>query len=675
MPDLDSKRFAHVRGRWTRLALALVMAFLMGYLLAGRTATSPVVTPQEASETADHEAHGPKKATIWTCSMHPQIRQPKPGRCPICGMDLVPVADTAGGATALPQLATTEASKSLMRIETTPVERRFVTAEVRMVGKVEPDETRLGYITAWAPGRIDRMFVDYTGIEVRQGDHMVSLYSPELLSAQEELRRAAESVASLRSGAPEVLRHTAESTLEAARSKLRRWGLTDAQVQAAERSGTVSDHITIYAPVGGTVIERNGREGMYVEVGTMVYAIADLSTVWLKLQAYESDLTWIRYGQTVTFTVEACPGRMFEGRIAFIDPMLDEMTRTVMVRVNVPNPDGLLKPGMFVRAVVKPNVAAGGRVMDPDLAGKWICPMHPEVVKEGPGTCDVCGMALVRAEKLGYASAVADDSATPLVIPVSAALVTGKRAVVYVELPDTERPTFEGREVVLGPRAGDHYIVESGLQEGEEVVTQGNFKIDSALQILAKPSMMNPAEPIEPKPDAEPVYRPVGDQPADARAVIPDAFQKQLRAVLDRYFALQAALAADNLAEARASVAPIREALATADMTLLKGETHMAWMKDLETVNAALKQLDDAKDLAATRTAFAALSQSLIASAKRFGIGSAQPVYRLHCPMAFDGKGADWLQATQEVQNPYFGARMPQCGSVEETLHGGGTAP
>jgi Cu(I)/Ag(I) efflux system membrane fusion protein len=168
------------------------------------------------------------------------------------------------------------------------------------------------------------------------------------------------------------------------------------------------------------------------------------------------------------------------------------MTRTAKVRVNVPNPDGKLKPEMFVRAVVRAQVAADGRVADPELAGKWISPMHPEIIKEGPGACDICGMALVRAEDLGYLAPAADAAALSLLIPASAPLITGKRAVVYVEAPGAERPTFEGREVVLGPRAGDEYIVESGLEEGELVVTSGNFKIDSALQILAKPSMMSP---------------------------------------------------------------------------------------------------------------------------------------------------------------------------------------
>jgi Cu(I)/Ag(I) efflux system membrane fusion protein len=243
--------------------------------------------------------------------------------------------------------------------------------------------------------------------------------------------------------------------------------------------------------MGGIVVKRNGLEGMYVNTGTRIYTIADLSKVWLQLDAYESDMPWIRYGQEVEFQTETYPGEFFKGKIAFIDPILNEKTRTIKIRVNVENKKGKLKPGMFAHAIVKSRIAAAGKVMDPDLSGKWISPMHPEVVKDKPGSCDVCGMDLVRAEELGYVSTEEVAKDAPLVIPASAALLTGKRVVVYVQVPGKEG-VFEGREVVLGQRAGDYYIIRDGLQEGELVVVNGNFKIDSAIQLMAKPSMMNP---------------------------------------------------------------------------------------------------------------------------------------------------------------------------------------
>jgi len=219
--------------------------------------------------------------------------------------------------------------------------------------------------------------------------------------------------------------------------------------------------------------------------------MADLSKLWVKLDAYESDLVWIRYGQEVEIITEAYPGEVFKGRIIFIDPILNDKTRTVKLRVNVDNSHGRLKPQMFVRAIVKSNIAEGGRVMAPEMAGKWICPMHPDIVKDARGPCDICGMDLVTTESLGYVKADAGTQA-PLVIPASAPLITGRRAIVYVRVPNAEKPTYEGKEIALGPRASDYYIVESGLTEGETIVTKGSFKIDSALQIQAKPSMMNP---------------------------------------------------------------------------------------------------------------------------------------------------------------------------------------
>jgi Cu(I)/Ag(I) efflux system membrane fusion protein len=321
---------------------------------------------------------------------------------------------------------------------------------------------------------------------------LVYLYSPELIGAQAELLQAVKASGAATGDTSTYLKAFAERTLEAARQKLRLWGLTAEQIEGIEASGEPVTHLTVHSPIGGVVIEKVATEGMYVSTGTHIYTVADLTQVWVKLDAYESDLPWIQYGQEVTFSAEAYPGETFKGWISFKDPFLDPKTRTVKVRVNVPNADGRLKPEMLVRAVVKSRSAGNGKVMDATMAGKWICPMHPSIVKSEAGSCDICEMDLVTTESLGYVTADVAGRA-PLVIPATAPLITGKRAVVYVQKTAAERPTFEGREVVLGSRAGDYYIVKSGLVEGDRVVTHGNFKIDSALQIQAKPSMMNPS--------------------------------------------------------------------------------------------------------------------------------------------------------------------------------------
>ena len=465
------------------LAVVLVGAgFALGYAVFGH---------------ADHE-HGhmgteaaPAEPTLWYCSMDPQIIRTEPGKCPICGMDLIPMPKDLAANAASRELTVSPAAAALMDIQTALVERKFVDREIRMVGKVAYDETQVKSIAAWVPGRIDRLYVDFTGTSVAKGDHLVYLYSPELVSAQAELLRTLQATQSTSEEASDFLKTSNEATLAAAREKLRLLGLSAEQIETIEASGQPLTHLTINAPIGGVVIEKMATEGMYVTTGTPIYTVADLSQVWVLLDAYESDLPWIRYGQSVTFSAEAYPGETFSGWVSFEEPILNDRTRTVKVRVNVANPDGRLKPGLFVHAMVASQVASTGKAMDPEMAGKWICPMHPSVVKDHEGTCDICGMNLVTTESLGYVSAEAKGQ-PPLVIPATAPLITGKRAVVYVKVPDPEKPTFEGREIVLGPRAGDYYIVTSGLTEGETVVTNGNFKIDSALQIQAKPSMMNP---------------------------------------------------------------------------------------------------------------------------------------------------------------------------------------
>ncbi|VGO15568.1 Cation efflux system protein CusB [Pontiella desulfatans] len=447
-----------------RTILVIALALGAGFVIRG------YVTPSSSHPLPPSEQSAPE---TWTCSMHPQIQLPKQGKCPICFMDLIPLESgmDSGGER---EIRVGDYAASLMELETTVVERRFAEAEIRMVGKVDYDETRVSTISAWVPGRIDRLFVDYTGMPVRAGDHLAEFYSPELVNAQKELLHA--------------IRRSPEM-VDAVREKFRFWGFDTTQIEELEKRGTATDHMTINATAGGIVIHRNISEGMYVETGTKLFTIADLSRVWILLDAYESDLNGLRYGSPVEFSTEAYPGETFEGTISFIAPMVNPMSRTAKVRVVVENNDGRLKPGMFVRAIARPRVADGGRVMDPDLAGKWISPMHPEVVKDGPGSCDVCGMPLVSAESLGYVAAA--EANAPLLIPATAALKTGKRAVVYVEIPDQEKPTYEGREVGLGARLGDFYVVESGLEEGERVVSRGAFKLDAELQIQAKPSMMS----------------------------------------------------------------------------------------------------------------------------------------------------------------------------------------
>jgi Cu(I)/Ag(I) efflux system membrane fusion protein len=402
--------------------------------------------------------------------------------------------------------------------------------------------------------------------------------------------------------------------------KLRLWGLTGEQIAEVETRGTVSDTVVVRAPAGGVVVEKNAFEGQYVSTGTRIYTIADLSHVWVKLDAYESDLPWVRPGQRVAFSTDAYPGETFEGETAFIDPVLDPRTRTAKVRVNLENPGGKLKPEMFVHGTVEAEItpAAGGRL--------------------------------------------------PLVIPASAPLITGKRAVVYVE---TDPGVYSGREILLGPRAGDFYVVEKGLEEGERVVTQGNFKIDSAVQILARPSMMNPegegalAGHVEGKPQTS------TGSPLEVMGGLKD----QLDKVFEAYLEVHHGLSSDSLEEAQTSARSVEEALRAVNAEPLNEPARSTWMTLKAGLSEAAGTIGAAGDIAEARAAFARLSQAMYETLRRFGTGTGVQAYRFYCQMAFDGEGAYWLQTTQDAENPYYGAAMLRCSAMSEPVVSAGVGP
>ncbi|MBC8426090.1 efflux RND transporter periplasmic adaptor subunit [bacterium] len=592
--------------------IAIVAAFGLGLVLRGGGSSS---LPDAGH--AEDQAEAP---TTWTCSMHPQIQLPEFGKCPICFMDLIPVdmgdEEDLGPRT----LVLSEAAASLAEIQTAAVERRRVESRIRLIGEVAVDETRNRAISAWVPGRIDTLFVDYTGTVVAKGDALVSLYSPTLYAAQAELLNALTATEELRESPDPLMRRTAAATVTSARERLRLWGLTPAQIDDVEGRGSARHHLRITSPLGGVVIHKNALEGRYVEKGSLLYTVADLSHVWIAMEAYESDLAWLAEGQDIDFTVEALPGRSFAGTVVFIDPVLDPRTRTAMVRLEADNAKGLLKPGMFVHATV---------------------------------------------------AAESGDEALPLVIPASAPLITGERAVVYVRLPDRDKPTFEGREITLGPRAGDHYLVVAGLAEGERVVTKGNFKLDSALQIQAKPSMMNPTGG-GPAPGhdhgGQAMAAAPGDEPDDLAEIpdVPAAFGAELGAVLEAYLALQAALAGDDDAAADAAAGAAVTTVDGVDMSLA-GPAHAAWMEDAGRLRRAFATVADADDLAARRASLQRLTDAVWNALRRYGYRNDETVRLFHCPM-YGPQGADWLQRETAAANPYYGASMLRCGSQTDSL-------
>ncbi len=369
------------------------------------------------------------KTAIWTCAMHPQIRRDAPGKCPICGMDLIPLNQNVADVDPNTIHFTKEAAQ-LANVLTSVVSRQKPVKEVRLYGKIQADERLLQSQVAQYPGRIDKLLVNFTGETVKKGQTLAIIYSPELVTAQQELLEAAKT----KQSQPEIY--------EAAKEKLQLWKLSDSQIAGIENSGKVQTKFEVVSSISGIVTSRRVNNGDYVSPGSVLYELVDLSTVWVLFDAYESDLPFLKTGDKLDFTVQAMPGETYSGNIIFIDPVVDPIARVSKVRVEINNLSGKLKPEMFATGIVKANMA---------------------------------------------------EFNDKMVIPRSAVLWTGKRSIVYVKQPGTDEPIFKIREISLGPMLGSSYIVADGLTEGEEIVTQGTFSVDAAAQLEGKPSMMNPS--------------------------------------------------------------------------------------------------------------------------------------------------------------------------------------
>jgi Cu(I)/Ag(I) efflux system membrane fusion protein len=406
--------------KYVKYSLLLILGIFIGWIFFH---PSP-----EKAESHDHSGEA-VQGTIWTCSMHPQIRMSEPGDCPICGMDLIPLARNGDSSVDPDAIQLTREAAQLANVLTSTVTKQKPVKEVRLYGKVQADERLLQSQVAHVPGRIERLAVNFTGESVRKGQVLASIYSPEMVTAQQELLEAAKT------------RERQPAIYEAARERLRQWKLTDNLIESIESSGITRTEIEVVSNTSGIVTERLVNTGDYVSQGTALFKIADLSKVWIMFDAYESDLQFLRKGMKVTFTLQALPGADYSGTIAFIDPVIDPVTRVAKVRVETNNPSGKLKPEMFAAGTI---------------------------------------------------SSTLNEYRDNINIPRSAVLWTGKRSIVYVKQPETDEPIFKIREVELGPMLGDSYVITDGLSEGEEIVTRGTFSVDAAAQLGGKSSMMNP---------------------------------------------------------------------------------------------------------------------------------------------------------------------------------------
>ena len=619
----------------------------------------------------DNEKKG-ENILLWTCSMHPQIKQNGPGRCPICSMELIPMKEDAGGG-GKASLKLGDRARQLAAVKTMPVSYKELIKSIYTVGKINYDESTVSHVTSWIGGRIDKLYVNFTGTIVQKDEHLVYIYSPELVSAQDEYLIAFRGLKTLQKSSIRETVAGAASLLENTRDRLLLWGIKEDQIKRLEQTQKAETYLTIFAPSGGTVIDKNIFEGMYVKTGDRLFTIADLSRVWLYLDIYEYDIPWITYGQGVEVSTESFPGQVFHGTVVFIDPFLDEDTRAVRVRVNMDNRDGKLKPGMFANAVIKAKFGANGIIFDTNIAGKYMCPMHPDIISDKSDNCPECGMRLEPVGKrqqsdlktkgmdIGISESSLHNHQGVLAVPHSAVLYTGLRNIVYVE---KEEGHYEPREVKLGPKADIYYHVISGLKLGERVVTNGNFLIDSQMQLLGKPSLLFPEgsefNETEDKVDKSPDT--VSSDTFDA-----PLFWDAISQIIDVYFSIRTKLANNSIDGIEKSILSMEEKVRKIKENhldlpegiykeLMEKFAHM----DHKLVDMRGKSLDE------TREAFKNISKDLREYVEEFHyrIIGTEKVYIFFCPMA----NASWIQKDEKIGNPYFGSKMLKCGTLEKEV-------
>ncbi|MGX1929376.1 efflux RND transporter periplasmic adaptor subunit [Flagellimonas sp. 2504JD4-2] len=578
------------------IGIAAIIGLGVGYLLFGNSG-------KDTNEMTEHD-HGSEVGQMWTCSMHPQIMQPEPGDCPICGMDLIPAEAGADGLSP-EQFKMTANAMALANIRTTVVGNAEGNADnvIALSGKIAVNEEAMAVQASYFDGRIERLNVNYEGQEIRKGQLLATIYSPELVAAQQELLTAS----SLKSTQPQLY--------NAVRNKLKLWKLSNDQINSIEDSGKVKENFPVYATVSGTVSEVMSSEGDYLKKGQPIAKVSNLSTVWAEFDAYENQLSQFKKGQKINIATNGYPNKTFDGQITFIDPVLDNATRTVTVRATLRNQKDLFKPGMFVTGKIESSKAT---------------------------------------------------NETTLFVPSSAVMWTGERSLVYVKV-NRDDPIFEMREVMLGARNGENIEITHGLESGEEIVTNGTFTVDAAAQLQGKKSMMN-------KTGGKTMTGHEGhmgmqeDMDSDSSAEMmkmefSNGFKSDFRTLLPSYLKLKDALVASDASKTSMDANATLEILKKLDLSDIGALEKAHVNKSIEMLEAIAKK----EDLENQRAHFVILNENMVAIASDLD-SLEDTLYVQKCPMANNNKGAVWLSAEDQIRNPYYGDAMLKCGSIVEVL-------
>ncbi len=569
------------------IAIAVIIGLGAGWLIFGNSSGDP--ENKDMPEMSNHDHSGETAAQMWTCSMHPQIMQPEAGDCPICGMDLIPAEAGAEGLAAN-EIKMTENAMALANIQTTIVgnaQARDDDGMISLSGKIAANEENNTVQASYFKGRIERLNVNYEGQQLNRGQLLATIYAPDLVAAQQELITAAS------------LKESQPALYKAVRNKLKNWKLSENQINTIEESGTVRENFPIYATVSGTVSEVMAAQGDYVNQGQPIVKLSNLNSVWAEFDAYENQIAQFSVGQKINITTNAYPNKEFEGTISFIDPILNNATRTVTIRATLQNRDDLFKPGMFVTGKVK-------------------------------GTTQTMESSLT--------------------VPASAVLWTGERSLVYVKTNPNE-PVFEMREVTLGNRSGETYQVSAGLNNGDEIVTNGTFTIDAAAQLQGKKSMMN--------------QQMMQDKSAmidDMKMSFSNAFSSDFNEAIQSYLKMKDAFVASDAGQVSDFAKETSEKLKTISTEDLGTMEKKHLTKSIEMLDAITTN----DNLENQRTHFVILNENIVPIA--MNIEKSKNYYIQKCPMANNNKGAVWLSTEEEIKNPYYGDVMLTCGSVIDSI-------
>jgi len=582
----------------------LFAGVLLGWIFFGGNNTSKTEHEHNIAENAE---------TIWTCSMHPQIRMNEPGQCPICGMELIPL-ESNGSAIDPDAIQMTEDAMKLANVQTMIVGGgKNANKKLALNGKVQIDERKLYTQSTHIPGRIEKLTVNFTGEKVNRGQTLAMVYSPEMVTAQEELLQAYH----MKESQPELF--------EAAKQKLSNLKIGESTINKIITSNKPIQQFPITADVTGIITAKKVDLGDYVDQGMPIYEIADLSSLWVLFDVYESDMSWIKVGNKINYSIQSLPGESFEGVITFIDPLINPQTRVASARVEVKNSNNKLKPEMFVSGIVNKNIST--------------------------------------------------SESKDIVIPKTAIMWTGERSIVYMKSVVSNKVNFKLREVTLGTSLGDAYIIKEGLSEGEEIVVNGTFTVDAASQLAGKPSMMSPdgGKVVTGHNHGDVVKSSSNEIEISKKNTIPKNLgisqkaKDALNPIFTEYLKLTDALTSDNLEEAKKVGSNLLKAVEDVNMSLFTGESHKVWMDLSVELKNELQHIKHFKTLGELRKSFNQISESIINMEIVFKPNN-ETLYVLHCPMANNNKGGDWISASKEVKNPYYGKAMLTCGEVSKEI-------